>query len=98
MALTERHKRRFQIVTHTMLIAALALMVIAFIIERIEPLAEFAESMIYAGVIVAIVSTPLRLLGLAHMYYVQGDNRIAFSSLALVAILAGGAALKWFFL
>lgn len=98
MSLNATFKKRFQIVTHTLLITALALMIVAFVLQQISEYAEIGDTLVYAGVIVALLSTPIRLLGLTHSYYSQGEKRVAFSALLLVLILAGGAALKWFLL
>jgi hypothetical protein len=98
MALTDKHKRRFQRVTHTLLITSVAVMIVAFILQQIESYVSIGNTLVFVGVIVAIVSTPIRLLGLAHMYHTQGDRRTAYSSMLLVATLVFGAILKWLFL
>ncbi|HSG98751.1 MAG TPA: hypothetical protein VLB27_01790 [candidate division Zixibacteria bacterium] len=81
--------------THTLLLIALGLMALAFGLQQLPAYHELGDTLVIAGVIAALVSTPLRLLALSQMYYTQGERRVALLSLALVVILAAGAALKW---
>ncbi|MFQ5607798.1 MAG: hypothetical protein ACE5GA_07605 [Candidatus Zixiibacteriota bacterium] len=94
--LSERRKRLFALFTDLILTLTLLALAVGFVLYRIPDGQILAERITRGAVILALLSTPLRLLALGHLLRLDGRLPDALVALALVGILTAGGLIKWF--
>lgn len=96
--LSERSKRRFILLTDSILLIAILLLLAAFGMNRFMDDQVMADNLSRIVIILILLSTPLRLLALGHLFRQEGRMPNALVALGVVAILVVGGLIKWYFL
>lgn len=96
--LSEKNERRFILLTNAILVIALLLLLAAFAMNRFMDNHIVANTLSRIVVVLILLSTPLRLLALGHLFRVEGRWPNALVALGVVAVLIIGGLAKWYFL
>lgn len=98
IVLSEKSKRRFILLTDSILIIAILLLLAAFGLNRFMDNQIIADKLSHIVIILILFSTPLRLLALGHLFRQEGRMQNALVALGVVSILVFGGLIKWYFL
>ena len=96
--LSKNNERRFILLTNAILVIALALLLAAFAMNRFMDNQIAANTLSRIVVVLILLSTPLRLLALGHLFRLDGRWPNALVALGVAAILIIGGLAKWYFL